>query len=866
MFTVTTATHITADTSHPLISLTTRDGDRYLFGKVPEGTQRALVENKFKLTKLKSLLLTGTISSWAEIGGLPGLFLTLSDATKKGIDVYATSSILLSYIVSTWRSFVFRKGSVLRIFEADSNKLIADNNLVIKPIKIRATVPSQINEESVKYQSQFQKLVSLMFPLDTSKVNDRDPESYKSDPAETDVHARVKLPHLNLKGQESLSYLVRFLPVRGKFDPHKAKALGLKPGENYRKLSSGISVYNDDGILVTPEQVVDAPKQVSKLLVLDIPNKSFLENTITSDQWFAKNEDIGEEEIGIVYHFLGGDIDLDQYTSFLNKFNPETKHVICHPQVADNTLVFKRSAINTLKLRSIQPDHYNLPHIQEGFNSISTGVNNTYRLHSLQKFIITADDVTEDSTDVPNFVWSSLYDEHISPFNIAADKDSVLNSEPNSLEAQNSSLKDQIQITTLGTGSAIPSLDRNVISTLIRVPYYKGNEIRHRSIVLDGGENTLGTMLRNYGHNNAAQFQQIFEELDLIHLSHLHADHHLGLISVINKWFEINGNNDKTLYLITPWQYNNFIKEWYDFEGQLNSYVDINRISYISCEEFLSDRQRTYEQIGMDEFEELYDNKDLNRPARRATLTPPAENSRSQLFNELGISDISTTRAIHCAWAYSISITFKLDDNSKFKVSYSGDTRANPKFVEIGYGSDLLIHECTLDNELIEEAIAKKHSTMIEAINVARFMNCPKVILTHFSTRYSNKANLIIDRSQFVEMSNNLNQYLEEYHAVPNIFSMEKSPVPKQSLDTLEICYAFDFMSIRYGEIHLQKAVQQSLYEIFNDEGEVNESKIEKHKTKTKEKREIKRLERMAFIDQSKKKRRVSTDEEVTSN
>lgn len=60
------------------------------------------------------------------------------------------------------------------------------------------------------------------------------------------------------------------------------------------------------------------------------------------------------------------------------------------------------------------------------------------------------------------------------------------------------------------------------------------------------GENTLGTMMRNFGHNNKEQLIKIFEELSLIHLSHLHADHHLGIISIINKWFEINIDSEKS--------------------------------------------------------------------------------------------------------------------------------------------------------------------------------------------------------------------------------------------------------------------------------------------------------------------------------
>ena len=121
---------------------------------------------------------------------------------------------------------------------------------------------------------------------------------------------------------------------------------------------------------------------------------------------------------------------------------------------------------------------------------------------------------------------------------------------------------------SLGTGSALPSIHRNVLSNLVRIPYKdeETHEIRFRALLLDGGENTIGTLMRNFGHDSLKQLKQIFSELRLIYLSHLHADHHLGIISVISAWAEANKNNTDKLYLVIPWQYNNFITEWYRLE------------------------------------------------------------------------------------------------------------------------------------------------------------------------------------------------------------------------------------------------------------------------------------------------------------
>ena len=53
-----------------------------------------------------------------------------------------------------------------------------------------------------------------------------------------------------------------------------------------------------------------------------------------------------------------------------------------------------------------------------------------------------------------------------------------------------------------------------------------------------------------------------------------------------------------------------------------------------------------------------------------------------------------------------------------------------------GKDCDLLIHECTFDNQRQKDAIAKNHSTIQEAVSVAQRMSAKQTILTHFSSRY----------------------------------------------------------------------------------------------------------------------------------
>lgn len=72
-----------------------------------------------------------------------------------------------------------------------------------------------------------------------------------------------------------------------------------------------------------------------------------------------------------------------------------------------------------------------------------------------------------------------------------------------------------------------------------------------------------------------------------------------------------------------------------------------------------------------------------------------------------------------------------------FKLTYSGDTKPCDELVKLGLNSTLLIHEATMEDELIEDALLKMHSTVSQAIEQSQKMNAKYTILTHFSQRYA---------------------------------------------------------------------------------------------------------------------------------
>jgi ribonuclease Z len=94
---------------------------------------------------------------------------------------------------------------------------------------------------------------------------------------------------------------------------------------------------------------------------------------------------------------------------------------------------------------------------------------------------------------------------------------------------------DDITVTTLGTGSAIPSKYRNVSATHLDIPGVGG-------VLLDCGEGSLGQLWRRFGPEGT---RRVLEELRMIYISHMHADHHLGLNAILREKVKVSPSHTR---------------------------------------------------------------------------------------------------------------------------------------------------------------------------------------------------------------------------------------------------------------------------------------------------------------------------------
>jgi ribonuclease Z len=84
------------------------------------------------------------------------------------------------------------------------------------------------------------------------------------------------------------------------------------------------------------------------------------------------------------------------------------------------------------------------------------------------------------------------------------------------------------------------------------------------------------------------------------------------------------------------------------------------------------------------------------------------------------------------------------------KIVYTGDTRPCRSVELASKGADLLIHDCALANDMAEWAKETKHSTAAEAALVAKNADVGQLVLTHISSRYSEDTHQLLKEARTI--------------------------------------------------------------------------------------------------------------------
>ncbi|KAF1947401.1 hypothetical protein EJ02DRAFT_333978 [Clathrospora elynae] len=611
-----------------------------------------------------------------------------------------------------------------------------------------------------------------------------------------------------------VSYIVRSNPTRGQFDVARAKALGVKPGPDFGKLTAGESVENADGALVTPDQVMGADRPGHGIAILDVPSVEYVESVVQREEFSSPHVMTG---IGAIVWMLGPGVAGHPTLAEFMKKHDNVQHVISSIDTAPNRIANDSVAGQATRLGQVDPRRYSTP----VYDNTSIPQKSLYTAGPVASSSLPAGVIAADRgiifTLMPKFAMkketaSKLFDADFVRRETEARVLELAQKAQEAVEYNRGDMRmwrqllarPDTEVITLGTGSALPSKYRNVSSTLVRVSGV-GNYL------FDCGENTLGQLSRVFP---LKELTEILKNLRVVWISHLHADHHLGTAAVIRAWYKIvhaGVPNPQPL-------------------GDSVSDVDIEAygLSVISHSGMLQwlNEYSSIEDFGYSRILPLQITPNEARARQSSTLSVlnffgKSESSPNFIHNQqyerlFGFSDIQAARVAHCHGAMAVSMTFPpspSDDSfvKPLKVSYSGDCRPSYHFSKIGADTTVLIHEATFDDELRGDAKAKKHSTTSEALGIGAQMNAKAVVLTHFSQRYQK-----IPVLQTVTDGEAEDPLLkpEEVAGDPSSLGENERVVKIRNKD-MKVAIAFDYMRVKIGEICEMEKFNQALNELL---------------------------------------------------
>jgi ribonuclease Z len=270
-----------------------------------------------------------------------------------------------------------------------------------------------------------------------------------------------------------------------------------------------------------------------------------------------------------------------------------------------------------------------------------------------------------------------------------------------------------IRITFLGTAASRPTVGRNVSAISVQ----REGEL----MLFDCGEGTQRQMMR-FGTGFGVQ---------AIFITHLHADHFLGIIGLL-RTMALQGR-EEAISVYGPSGAGDLLRA--------AVHLGVERIPFpVTVEEVGPGDSIPFQEYDVVPFAVRH-----GAPAVGYALKEHPRLGRFDVdrARALGVPEGQLFGRLHRGEMVEVGGRFILpeevvgDPRPGRLVVYTGDTRPSPSTVEAAEDADVLIHEATFLEEESERAFETFHSTAKGAALVAREARVERLFLTHVSARYS---------------------------------------------------------------------------------------------------------------------------------
>ena len=281
------------------------------------------------------------------------------------------------------------------------------------------------------------------------------------------------------------------------------------------------------------------------------------------------------------------------------------------------------------------------------------------------------------------------------------------------------------KLTILGCNSAVPSVERHPTAQLLNA-----NE---RFFLIDCGE---GTQVR------LRQYQLNFQRINHIFISHLHGDHYFGLIGLICSMHLLGRNKD--LHIYAHQQLKAIINlQLLASNTELNYPLFFHPISEDNDQVLYEDEKISISNVILDHTIKCSGFIFKEKKNKRKIIKDKIEQFNIPFDKYNGIKEGADWIADSGEVIKNKEIT--VENTPVHSYAFCTDTIYNEGLIEKIKGIDLLYHEATFKKDLADRAKETGHSTTYEAATIAKKSAVKNLLIGHFSKRYKNLDELLIE-------------------------------------------------------------------------------------------------------------------------
>ena len=293
------------------------DANRFLFN-CGEGTQRLALEycGHGTLSYLTDIFVTR--KSWDNLGGLPGMFLSIRSTGAPDVTVHGPIGVNELHDIT--KTFIVLHDFDV-IFETDSHNIFEDQAVTIKSVPL---IPFDLPGGEVTVVKPKIPKHTLWLPdviigqtstgeYLTNAVNETNP--YQKSKFEKPIDQTV------------VAYVVNCKPKAGKLQIDKCVALGVTPGPLLGELKAGRDVMLDNGEVVRSVDVLDDESPPMSYIIVECPSHHYL-HSLTNNMELAADSDILKDKLQAIFHFSPSHVvSTPEYKSWMNSFPTGIQHI-----------------------------------------------------------------------------------------------------------------------------------------------------------------------------------------------------------------------------------------------------------------------------------------------------------------------------------------------------------------------------------------------------------------------------------------------------------------------------------------------------------------------------------------------------------